>query len=141
MAENKFELQVVTPEGLFFSDDVNMVVFRSTEGDIGVLPGHIPLTAALSSGLFQLKIGEKEQKAVLHGGFAQITADKVTILTDAAEWPEDIDVERAKASKERAEERLGKSSDKEVKIVRAKSSLMRALARIDVADYHSHHTK
>lgn len=137
MAENKFELQVVTPERIFYDEDVEMVIFRSTEGDLGVLPGHIPLTAALTSGLFVIKTSEKEYKAVIHGGFAEIKPDKVTILTDAAEWPQEIDVERAQAAKERAENRL-KENGKEVTVVRAKGSLVRALARLEVAEYHGH---
>lgn len=138
MAENKFELQIVTPERIFYDEDVEMIIFRATEGDIGVLAGHIPLTTALTSGMFVIKTGEKEYKGVLHGGFAEIKPEKVTILTDAAEWPEEIDVERAHAARQRAEDLIEKGHEEEVKVISAKSSLIRALARIEVAEYHGH---
>lgn len=135
-----FKLQIVTANRNFYEDDVNMVIFKSTEGEIGVYKGHIPLTTTLSSGMAIIqKEGEKERNAVLHGGFTEITGDKVTIITDAAEWPDELDLVRAQSAKERAEKHLSEKEllMEEMQMIKAKASLTRALVRIEVAEYHS----
>lgn len=127
-----FRLQIITPDRIFMDDDVERVVFKTTEGDIGVLINHIPLTTTLVSGVVKIKIGDEEKRAVLHGGFAEIKPDQVTVLADAAEWPEEVDLARAKEAAERAESRLNDKGDKDM--VRAEVALMRALARIELIE-------
>ncbi|KAE9635622.1 F0F1 ATP synthase subunit epsilon [Defluviitalea raffinosedens] len=131
----KIQLQIITPERNFFNEEVDMAIFRTTEGDIGILPNHQPLTTVLSIGTIRIKQDGNERKASLIGGFAEIQPDKITILTDAAEWPEEIDVRRAEEAKRRAEERLAKRTS-DINIARAESALRRALVRLELSQYN-----
>ncbi|NLJ87884.1 MAG: F0F1 ATP synthase subunit epsilon [Epulopiscium sp.] len=134
MANKKTLLKIITPEKNFFDEEVDMAIFRTIEGDMGVLPGHTPLTTILSIGIIKIKQGEQEKKATLIGGFAEIQPDRITILADAAEWPDEIDKERAEAAKRRAEERLAiKTAD--INIARAEAALKRALVRLELSQY------
>ncbi len=132
MAENKsFLLHVVTPDRTFYEGQVEMVEFNTTEGEIGVLPGHIPLTVILKPGILCIHEAEGEKEAALHAGFAEILPDGVTILAEIVEWPEEIDSNRAAAARDRAEERLhGRTPETDV--ARAETALQRAMARIEV---------
>ncbi|TCT13084.1 ATP synthase F1 subcomplex epsilon subunit [Natranaerovirga pectinivora] len=131
MADSKFKLHIITPERVFCKEDVEMVMFNTTEGDIGVLKGHIPLTTTLQSGVFKMKIGNEEKRAAVHTGFAEIKPDEVTILADAAEWPEEIDLQRAEQAKTKAENKLKDRRD-HIDLLRAEASLRRSVARIEV---------
>ncbi len=136
MAENKsFPLRIITPERVFYEGEAEMVEFNTTEGQIGVLPGHIPLTVIVKPGILHIyeQGAEKQRDAALHAGFAQILPDEVTILAEIVEWPYEIDEDRAKQAKERAEERL-RSRTPETDIARAETALLRAMARIQVLD-------
>lgn len=130
MAERTFCLRIVTPSREFFNQDATMIIMRTASGDIGVLAGHQPLTATLDYGVVTIKQSGKELKAVMFGGFADIQPESVTILTDAAEWPEDIDLKRAEESKQRAEQRL-KNKSNDIDTLRAELSLKRALLRLE----------
>lgn len=130
MAE-KFKLTIVTPDREFFNEDVDMVEFNTTEGEIGIYKGHIPLTVIVNPGILTITQGDSVKNAALHAGFAQILPEEVTILAEIIEWPSEIDEERAKEAKQRAESRLNGSSD--IDEVRARAALMRAIARINVA--------
>ena len=127
MADKDFQLRIITPERVFYEGTVDMVEFNTTEGQIGVLPGHIPLTVIVKPGI--LHITEKE--AALHSGFAEILPEGVTILAEIIEWPNEIDENRAEAALHRAEERL-RSKTPETDIARAETALQRAMARIQV---------
>jgi F-type H+-transporting ATPase subunit epsilon len=103
---SKITLEIVTPEGAVFSEDVDEVILPGTMGEIGVLPGHVPLMTTLNSGrLIAISEGDKHRFAV-HGGFAEILPEKVVILTEASELAGEIDAERAKAAISSAEEAL-----------------------------------
>ena len=106
MAEKKFNLQIISPTRVFFDGDIDMVEMKTTEGEIGVLAGHIPLTAILEPGVLRIKKSDGDKEAALHDGFVKITKDKVTILAESCEWPDEIDVNRANEAKTRAERRL-----------------------------------
>ncbi|GMQ64262.1 ATP synthase F1 subunit epsilon [Vallitalea maricola] len=134
MANNKFLLQVVTPERIFYEDDVERVEFKTSEGDIGVYANHIPLTTPVVSGMMVIKNDSKVEKAAIHKGFVEITPEKVTILTDAAEWPHEIDIKRAEEAKLRAERRL-KADKAELNEIRTKAALARSVVRIEVSKY------
>ncbi len=137
MAENKLELHVVTPDREFYSSMVDMIIFKSTEGDIGVYHNHTPIVTTIASGTAIIKEGDgQEKRAVLHNGFAEITEEMVTVLTDAAEWDYEIDVERAMAARERAEKRIEKLMHEEEVEAHAEAALARALARIELAQFH-----
>ncbi len=134
MSDNQYQLQVITPERIFYEDDVTMVTFKTSEGEIGVKKNHIALTTPLVSGLMTIKYNGSEKKAALHEGFAEITPEQVTILADAAEWANEIDVERASEAKARAEALLEKDSP-DIDTIRAKAALLRALTRLEVSHY------
>lgn len=131
MAE-KFQLTIVTPDREFFNEEVDMVEFNTTEGEIGIYKGHIPLTVIIKPGILTITQGDTVRNAALHAGFVQILPEEVTVLAEIIEWPGEIDEERAKAAKERAESRLRGGAD-EVDVARAESALMRSIARIQAA--------
>ncbi|MBQ2803149.1 MAG: ATP synthase F1 subunit epsilon [Lachnospiraceae bacterium] len=132
MAENKsFELRIITPERVFYEGEVEMVEFNTTEGQIGILPGHIPLTVIVKPGILNIYEKDGEKEAALHSGFVEILPERVTILAEIIEWPNEIDVTRAEDALHRAEERL-RSRTPETDVARAETALLRAMARIEV---------
>ncbi len=135
MADKTFNLQIISPTRVFFDEAVDMVEMKTTEGEIGVLAGHIPLTTILEPGVLRIKTDGNVREAALHDGFVQIQKGKVTVLAESCEWPDEIDANRAEKAKERAERRLT-SGSKEVDMVRAELALKKALIRIDLAGKH-----
>ncbi len=131
MVNNKVEVTIVTPEKEFYSASVDRMSFRTTEGDMGVLFDHIPVIATLASGIAVFKIGKDIYEAVLHNGFAEVGEESVNILTDAAEWADEIDMDRAKSAKERAESRLEEMTQPKEVVIQSEASLQRAIARIE----------
>ncbi len=122
-----FRLKIISPDGIFFDDDIERIVIRGTEGELAILPDHTPLTTTLAVGTFMI-INEKEKRSgTLLGGLATINPNETIILTGAAEWPDQIDIERAKEAKRRALERL---QDDRFDSARAQAALERALARL-----------
>ena len=132
MADKTFNLQIISPTRIFFDGDATMVEMKTTEGEIGVLAGHIPLTAILEPGVLKIHQEEGIKEAALHDGFVEIQKTKVTVLAESCEWPDEIDVERAKEAKSRAENRI-KSGRADVDMLRAELALKKALTRIDIA--------
>lgn len=135
MANKKIKLQIVTPVRKLYDKEVDMVIIRGSEGDLGILPGHQAITTALGYGLMKIKNDSDELVAIVFGGFAEINPNQITILSDGAEWPDEIDVKRAEEAKERAEKHL-KSGD--ANTYRAELALRRALVRIEGSSYKSH---
>lgn len=131
MADNIFKLRIITPDRVFYEGDVSMVEFNTTEGEIGVLKGHIPLTVVIAPGIINIKEADGVKCAALHAGFAEILQDSVVIMAEIIEWPEEIDLTRAQQARERAEERL-RTKTPETDIARAETALQRALARINI---------
>lgn len=129
MAEKKLRLQIVTPSRVLCDETVDMVIMRASTGDMGVLPNHEPVVATLSYGILRFKQDGKERKATIMSGFVEVEPDKVTILTDAAEWPEEIDIVRAEEAKKRALTRLQHKDQHNT--VRAEIALKRALLRLE----------
>ena len=133
MADMKtFRLLVNTPDRVFYNDDVTMVELSITEGEIGVYAEHIPLTSVLVPCVMNIHVDGDVKKAAVHGGIVEILQDKVTVLAEIAEWPEEIDVNRANEAKTRAERRLS-SNDPQIDVVRAEAALKRSLARLGAA--------
>ena len=131
MADKSFRLRIITPERVFYEGEVDMVEFNTTEGQIGVLPGHIPLTVIIKPGILNIYQAEGQKEAALHAGFVEILPEQITILAEIIEWPEEIDAARAEAAMHRAEERL-RSRTPETDVMRAETALLRAMARIQV---------
>lgn len=132
MAENKIRLRIVTPTRELYDDVCDMVIMRAVGGDIGIMHGHQPLTTTLGYGVLKIINNAEEVNATVFGGFVDVQPECVTVLSDAAEWPDDIDLQRAVAAKERAEKRLSKPDGTDV--MRAELALRRALIRIDVKE-------
>ncbi|MDD3072928.1 MAG: F0F1 ATP synthase subunit epsilon [Eubacteriales bacterium] len=134
MSDKTFILTVVTPERRVFQETVNMVIVRTTDGEMGVLPGHIPLVAPLAIGPLRIKTGDDERKAAVNGGFIEVTAQQVIILSESAEMEEEIDVGRAESARQRALARLEKRQA-DVDYARAQAALQRAIIRLKVAGH------
>ncbi|NTW05150.1 MAG: F0F1 ATP synthase subunit epsilon [Peptococcaceae bacterium] len=129
MAESKQRLEIVTPQKKVFNEDVNFVVIPGELGELGILPNHAPLMTSLKIGEVRIQMDGNTTRMAISGGFAEIVKNKVTILADTAERPEDIDFERAERAKERAEKRLAdKSAD--IDFIRAEMALKRAINRL-----------
>lgn len=128
---DNFRLKIITPERVFFDKDAYMVELNTTEGEIGVYAGHIPTTCIIKPGILTIRMDGEEKEAALHSGFIQILPDRVTILAEVIEWPEEIDLHRAEAAMERAKERIAHRTS-ETDIARAETALLRAMARITV---------
>lgn len=130
----QFRLKIISPDRVFYDADVEMVELRTTEGEIGILKDHIPLTAIIVPGILNIKgSAEGDRQAAMHSGFVEIMQDHVTILAESCEWPEEIDLNRAKEAQIRAERRL-KSGDATINIARAELALRRSLIRIELAE-------
>lgn len=124
-------VSVVTPDGPVMEDSFEMVSCKAEFGELGILPGHIPLVAPLSISAVRLKRGNDMERIAVSGGFLEVRPDKVTILAQSAETPTEIDVERAKESKTRAEQRL-QSKQNDIDFQRAELALKRAMNRLDI---------
>jgi F-type H+-transporting ATPase subunit epsilon len=126
-------LEVITPERVMVSEDVDMVEGRGTLGEFGVLPGHINFLTSIVPGELRYMTDGNTRHLAASGGFAEVVSDKVTFLLETAEFAEEIDVDRARKAKERAESALSglSSDDKDYKL--CELALLRAIARISTA--------
>ena len=127
-----FKVEIITPDRIFYEGEAQFIEFTTAAGEIGVYANHIPMTTVLAPGVVTIYNGEEETVAAVHAGFAEILGDKVTLLAEVAEWPDEIDITRAEAAKERAEERIA-SHAAEIDVKRAELALRKAIIRIDVA--------
>jgi F-type H+-transporting ATPase subunit epsilon len=128
-------LEIVTPEKIVVSQEVDSVVAPGTEGEFGVLPGHIHFLTGIVPGELRYNTGAGKESMAVTTGFAEVSNDKVSILVDAAEKTSEIDVERARQAMERARERLEKDRRTEdIDTLRAEAALRRAIVRIRVVE-------
>lgn len=128
---SSFLLEIVTPERKVYAEDVNMVIVKGTEGEMGILANHIPLVTPLKIAAVTIKKDRAEEVIAVNGGFLEVRKDKVVILAESAELPGDIDIDRAESAKQRAEQRLsGKRDESDYR--RAELALQRAMNRISV---------
>jgi F-type H+-transporting ATPase subunit epsilon len=131
----KLFLEVVTPDQVVVSEEADMVVVPGTEGEFGVLPGHVLFLSGIVPGELRYTFGSQKESLAVTTGFAEVSNDKVSILVDAAERAADIDIERARQAIERARERLEKERGAEdVDFRRAEAALQRAIIRLKVAE-------
>ena len=133
MAE-RLTLELATPTRMVVAETVDEVVVPGSEGYFGVLPGHAPLLATLGIGELMYRVGRDERHVAVAGGFAEVRNDKVIVLADTAELPQDIDRGRAERARDRAEQRLSGRSQEEVDYRRAAAALARAQTRLQVAN-------
>jgi F-type H+-transporting ATPase subunit epsilon len=128
-------VDIVSPERVLYTGEADMVVCRTSEGEIAFLPGHVPFLGALGIGVVRsLLPQEGEQAVAVHGGFVEVANDRVIVLSDVAELAEAIDVERARRARQRADERLAADADDED----AQAALLRATTRLEVAGVAEH---
>ena len=126
MAEN-MRLKIVAPERIFYEGDTTFLEFTTTEGEMGIYPQHIPLTAIIAPGVLKIHEGETVKEAALMSGFVQILKDSVTILAESVEGPDEIDANRAKEAEIRARRRI--NDEDGIDMDRAELALKRALIR------------
>jgi F-type H+-transporting ATPase subunit epsilon len=129
---NTFQLEIVTPVKLMVKDAAEEAQIPGLSGYLGILPGHAPLITELAVGVITYRASGATHTLSVAWGFMEVLQDKVTILAEAAERPQEIDVERAQKAKDRAEQRL-KSNDLKVDYTRAEDALQRAETRLNVA--------
>jgi F-type H+-transporting ATPase subunit epsilon len=130
---NTFQLEIVTPEKKVVDTAAEEIQIPGKNGYLGVLPGHAPLISELAVGEIKFRTGSEEQRLAVAWGFVEVLPDKVTILAETAERPSEIDVERARKAKERAEQQLT-SGDTNVDVEQALNALKKAETRLEVAE-------
>jgi len=133
MAE-KLQLEVVTPDRLVLSESVDIVMAIGSLGEFGILPNHVPFLSPLMAGELRYRKDNQLDYMVVTGGFVEVSQNKVTVLAEAAERAREIDLDRAKRAKERAEKRLALAKSEAVDYIRAETALRRALLRLKVAE-------
>ncbi|MEB3102514.1 F0F1 ATP synthase subunit epsilon [Ferviditalea candida] len=126
---SSFILEIVTPERKVYEKEAEMVVAKGVAGEMGILANHIPLVTPLKIATVKAKRENGEELIAVHGGFMEVRKDRVVILAETAELPEEIDVQRALAAKERAENRLS-AKQEDLDYRRAEIALQKALTRI-----------
>jgi len=127
---DRLTLEIATPTRLAVAETVDEIVIPGSQGYFGVLPGHAAFLTTLGVGELMYRIGRDEHYLAVAGGFAEVRNDKVIVLADTAERPEEIDRTRAERARERAERRLAGRVEEEVDYQRALAALARALARL-----------
>ncbi|MGG3913975.1 F0F1 ATP synthase subunit epsilon [Rossellomorea vietnamensis] len=127
------KVNIVTPDGPVYDSEVEMVSTKAQSGELGILPGHIPMVAPLQIGAVRLKKGGNTELVAVSGGFLEVRPEQVTILAQSAETAEAIDVQRAKEAKGRAEDRM-QAQQEDVDFRRAELALKRAMNRINVSE-------
>ena len=133
MAEEKqFRLEIISPDRIFYDGPAEMLEIRTSEGEIGILKDHIPLTSMLVPGIANIKNGGETRQAAIHDGFIEILQDKVIVLSESCEWPEEIDANRAEEARIRAERRL-KAGGADLNVARAELALKKSLIRLQLA--------
>ena len=128
-----FALEIVTPERVIYSGQVASLQAPGSEGGFGVLAGHMPLLASLQVGLLRFaEEGGNEVQMAVSGGFTEVGREQVTVLAETAERAEEVDIQRAESSRQRAEERLARRHEEQVDVTRAQAALSRAINRLKV---------
>ena len=124
-------LKVVTPDKLFFEGEIDMLVARTIEGDVGILLNHSPLVTILDIGRLVIKDGDERKVAACAGGYIDVRNNNITVVSDACEWEDEIDINRAERAKERANKKL---EDKDTDTFKAELALKKAINRINVGN-------
>ena len=124
---DSMKLKIVAPERIFYEGEATFLEFTTTEGDMGIYPNHIPLTAIIAPGVLRIHENDTVKEAALMSGFIQILQEEVTILAESVEWPDEIDSNRAKEAEVRARRRIEEGSG--IDMNRAELALKRALIR------------
>jgi F-type H+-transporting ATPase subunit epsilon len=129
-----FKLEVITPDRNFFTGNVEMVILKALDGEMGILSGHVPMVSAVSAGPIKILQDGKWSEAAITEGFMEVKQDRTVILVDTAEWPDEIDASRAEAARQRAMDRLHQRLS-HIEYLRTQAALSRALTRLQVKKY------
>jgi F-type H+-transporting ATPase subunit epsilon len=131
----KLHLEVVTPEKVMVSQEVEIVVAPGSLGEFGILEGHVPFLSGIVPGELRYSSGSQTERFVVTTGFAEVSENRVSVLVDAAERTAEVDVARARKAMERAKERLARERTAgDIDFLRAEAALKRAIVRIRVAE-------
>lgn len=128
---NLFTLQIISPDRIFYEGEASFVEMVTSEGEIGVYKNHIPMTNILVPGIVKIHENGEVKEAAVHAGFVEILPDKIIVMAEVAEWPDEIDINRANEARKRAERRLNGSGG-EINVARAEAALKRSLTRIEL---------
>ncbi|KRE48582.1 F0F1 ATP synthase subunit epsilon [Paenibacillus sp. Soil522] len=129
---SSFLVEIVTPERKVYTETANMVSVKGIDGELGILPNHIPLVTPLRIAPVVIKRDNKADVVAVNGGFIEVRKDKIVILAESAELATDINIERAEAAKQRAEQRLAANKQDQIDFRRAELALQRAMNRLNV---------
>lgn len=135
---NKVKLQILTPEKNFFEGEVQLVVVKGVEGSMGIMYDHEPFVTPLGIGPIKILQDNQIKHAAISQGYVEVMEEEIVILADTAEWPEDIDINRAEEAKKRAEKRLSKKEN-HIELLKAEIALKKAINRINVAKMPANH--
>lgn len=127
-----FRLKIITPDKVFYDDDTDMIVISTSEGQMGILANHENFVGTFNPGPLKIRVNGEIRMAAIASGFVKVSKDRTTIVTNAAEWADEIDLERAKASLENAQKVI-KKNDSKRNIDFAEAKLKRALNRISIS--------
>ena len=129
MADDRcFDLEIITPDRIFWKGQAWMLELNTTEGQVGIYNRHIPMTMILAPGVMTIHLEGENKEAAVHAGFIEILPEKITVMAEVAEWPEEIDVNRAKEAEARAQRRI-QAHDPSINMSRAELALKRAIVR------------
>lgn len=131
---NEFELQIVTPDGLLYGGSAQKIILRTTEGDVGILPRHSDYVAPLAIGIAKVFTQEGVKVAACSGGMVSVTGGVVRVVASTFEWADEIDIERAKNAKAKAEARLSETKLNDYDHKLAEIKLKKSLARLGASE-------
>jgi F-type H+-transporting ATPase subunit epsilon len=133
MADDRnFDLEIITPDRVFWKGQAYMLELNTSEGEVGIYKKHIPMTMIVEPGVLTIHLDGEIKEAAVHAGFIEILPDKITVMAEIAEWPDEIDANRAKEAQIRAERRL-QAHDPKIDMSRADLALRKALVRQELA--------
>lgn len=128
---DKFKLDIIASDRHFYNGEAEMIVLPGIDGEYGILSGHEAMVTAIVTGEIDITLDGKELRVAVSEGFAEIKPESVVIIVDSAEWPEEIDINRAKRAKERAEEKL-RQEQSQMEYYHSKLALARAMNRLTI---------
>jgi len=129
-------LEIVTPERMAYSDDVDMVLVPGIEGEMGILPHHTPLVSLLGLGELKIRKGGQEESFAIAGGFLQVRPDKVVVMAETASLAADIDLEKAQEARREAQRALESGFHEGADLATARAAMQQALLHVRVAERH-----
>ena len=134
MSAGKLHLRIITPSRVMFEGEVDMVIARAYEGEVAFLYNHIPITLTLDYGLMRIMQGDETHRAAVLGGIVELYDNRITVISERAEWANDIDTARAREEKEQAERQIRELTDRN-EIYQAQLTMRRSAVRLEVSSY------